>query len=373
MTEKLEQLLKGALLAIEDATIVSDLDGNISYISQQASKLLGLEEGFTLPLSTPVVLNFYEFNNGDQVKKKEYPLEEVIAKGDFSNLLLQTDSEKGDSRIISFSGKKIRSADQEIIGTILKLNDLSLRLKGPGNGRFPKANEPDYLSEYASNASDMELEAFIYSVSHDLQAPLRHIQGFSELLNEECSAELSEEGISYIARLQTACTNIQHQLVNLLQLSRNTRGRMFRSVVNLSEIAREILDGFKRKALDREVSILVEPNLEVVGDQRLLIVLMQQLLENAWKFSSEREKSCIEFGMKEITGKNTFYIYDNGLGIDNRRADKLFLPFKKLHGERFPGKGIGLATCLRIINRHGGKIWFESEPKQGTTFFFTIE
>ena len=370
MTDKLELLLKGALMAIEDATIVSDVDGDIKYISKQAGKLLGLPEDIQLPLQQELNLKCYEFGNGDTVQKTENSLEEILARGEFSNLLLQLQTAKNDQRIISFTARQVRDENQNVIGTVLKLNDLSLRLQGAEDRR---ASDPSpFLSEYAGNASDIELESFIYSVSHDLQAPLRHIQGFSELLQEECSDCISDEGKSYIMRMQTACTSIQHQIVNLLQLSRNTRGRMLPSTVNLSDIAREILEGLSRKHYQREVNIVIEPDIEVVGDQRLLIVLMQQLLDNAWKFTSEKSKGCIEFGVTEVDGKRTFFIYDNGIGINKRRADKLFLPFKKLNGNKYPGKGIGLATVLRIINRHGGKIWFETEYGQSTTFFFHL-
>jgi light-regulated signal transduction histidine kinase (bacteriophytochrome) len=254
------------------------------------------------------------------------------------------------------------------IAVIIRLRDLSVR-------QYVEADPnkaPEHKIDPRMSAVDLELESFIYSVSHDLQAPLRHIKGFSALLEDEYSELLKGEGSDYIERVHQACDRMQQQLSDLLQLSRNTRGRMFPSRINLGDIARAVLDEYHQNEPDRNVKITISGNLEAEGDQRLLLVMMRHLLDNAWKFTRERDPAEISFGVQEFDDGRIFFIRDNGTGFDRSVADKLFLPFRRFHGDEYEGHGIGLATALRIINRHEGKIWIESKPDSGTTCYFTL-
>lgn len=219
-----------------------------------------------------------------------------------------------------------------------------------------------------------ELEAFAYSVSHDLRAPLRAMSGFSDLLREELGAQLSEQGQHYIERIQAASCRMGALIDDLLTLSRVTRSDFTYAQVDLSELVSETITKLKEVLPEHQVDVKIEKGLTARGDQKLLTIAMENLLGNAWKFSSNKPQIMIEVGSKGDDKKQkTFYIRDNGSGFKMEYADKLFIPFQRLHRtDEFPGTGIGLSIVLRIIERHGGRIWAESEVGRGTTFYFTL-
>lgn len=221
--------------------------------------------------------------------------------------------------------------------------------------------------------SNQELEAFAYSVSHDLRAPLRSINGFSQALIEDCGVSLEGICIDYLNRIRAASQRMGELIDDLLHLSRLTRSEMHRTHVNLSDIAGEILDELREGEPERRSEVSVAPQVEVEGDARLLRVAMENLLSNAWKFTCERDITRIYFGVTEIGGQLVCFVRDNGAGFNMEYADKLFTAFQRLHATtEFEGTGIGLATVQRIIHRHGGKIWAEGEVGKGATFYFTL-
>ena len=259
-------------------------------------------------------------------------------------------------------------------------------------------------------ASNKELEAFCYSVSHDLRAPLRGIDGFSQALLEDCGEQLDAQGRDYLARVRGGCQSMATLIDDLLNLSRLTRGEMHRGPVDLSALAQRIDTSLRLAFPQRQVECRIAPGLTTTGDERLLEAVMHNLLENAWKYTGQRERAVIEFGMVEGSGLVSdrpaehepaggasvpasqtsdtplaparqeprptgpvFFVRDNGAGFDMRYADKLFAPFQRLHaGTAFPGNGIGLATVQRVIHRHGGRIWVQAAVEQGATFYFTL-
>jgi signal transduction histidine kinase len=219
-----------------------------------------------------------------------------------------------------------------------------------------------------------ELEAFAYSVSHDLRAPLRAMSGFGKLLEEEYRPQLGETGQHYIDRIQAASSRMGELIEDLLTLSRVTRSEFTYTQVDLSKLALETFTALKETHPDLQVDVRIDEGLTARGDQKLLAIAMDNLLNNAWKFSSHEPQIIIDVG-SDSNDKNqkTFYIRDNGSGFKMDYADKLFIPFQRLHRtDEFPGTGIGLSIVLRIIERHGGKIWAESEIGKGATFFFTL-
>jgi light-regulated signal transduction histidine kinase (bacteriophytochrome) len=274
----------------------------------------------------------------------------------------------GPPRMINLSSAPLTNAEGATIGAILRISDLSVRKHGGKEAGKERARS----AEGEASASDLELESFIYSVSHDLQAPLRHIIGFSALLNEEFAVDVESTGRGYVDRIRQSCDRIQSLINDLLQLSRKTRGRMFISTVNLSEIARATLDELRQAQPERKVEIDIEADIEVEGDQRLLIELLKHLLDNAWKFTARKQNAIIRFGAERKGDEVHYFVRDNGVGFDMNQAEKLFLPFRRLHGRDYAGNGIGLATALRVINRHHGRIWADAKPEQGATFWFTI-
>jgi signal transduction histidine kinase/ligand-binding sensor domain-containing protein len=222
-------------------------------------------------------------------------------------------------------------------------------------------------------AANKELEAFSYSISHDLRAPLRAIDGFSRILLEDYRDKLDDEGKDNLQRVRTASQRMGQLIDDMLQLSRHTRSEMHCGQVDLSALARAIVDELKVSAPQRQVEFVIEPGLTAHADAGLLQAVLQNLLDNAWKFTSQQPAAKIEFGRTIHEGVPIFFVRDNGIGFNMAYADKLFGAFQRLHSAtEYPGTGIGLATVQRIIQRHGGQVWAESQVGHGATFYFSL-
>jgi signal transduction histidine kinase len=222
-------------------------------------------------------------------------------------------------------------------------------------------------------ASNRELEAFAYSVSHDLRTPLRTIDGYSRALLEDFGSQLPAESIPYLDRIHFTTLHMAQLIDDLLSLSRVTRASMQHEPVDLSALAESITGDLQREQPERHVKVSITPGLVVSGDVRLLRIALGNLLSNAWKFTSKREDAQIEFGAQGRDGKQVFYVRDNGVGFDMDHAGKLFGAFQRLHTEReFPGTGVGLATVQRVLHKHGGRVWAEGMPGKGATFYFSL-
>jgi len=222
-------------------------------------------------------------------------------------------------------------------------------------------------------AINKELEAFSYSISHDLRAPLRAINGFSHILGEEYSDQIDERGKDYLHRIERASHHMSDLIDDLLKLSRLTRSEVHFEQVNLSKMVQNIADDLKRTQPERQVEFIVPEAITAFGDKHLLEIVLTNLLDNAWKFTSQHPTARIEFGTMQKDDKTVYYLRDDGAGFDESYTEKLFAPFQRLHSpSEFEGTGIGLATVRRIINRHGGSIWAESKVEQGATFYFTL-
>ena len=218
-----------------------------------------------------------------------------------------------------------------------------------------------------------ELESFSYSVSHDLRAPLRSIDGFSKALLEDYGDTLDGPGRDYLTRVRNAAQRMGNLIDDLLKLARVSRSDLNKDVVNLSLVARKICADLRQRDPQRNVDVRIAPDLEAHGDPRLLQIALENLLENAWKFTSKQESAEIEFGQTDIDGGRAFFVRDNGAGFDMAHADKLFGVFQRLHAmTEFEGTGIGLATVQRIVYKHGGRVWGEAEKHRGAVFFFAL-
>jgi PAS domain S-box-containing protein len=222
-------------------------------------------------------------------------------------------------------------------------------------------------------SANRELESFAYSISHDLRAPLRGIDGFSHLLAEEYGERLDDQGRGYLERVRRAAQRMGNLIDDILELSRVTRQEMRRVRVDLSQIAAELLEERARSEPEHRVGLSIAPGCTAFGDPQLLRVMLQNLLENAWKYSAKTASPRIEFGCETEEGTTVFFVRDNGVGFDMRYADRLFTPFQRLHKpEEFEGTGIGLATVARVVHRHGGRVKALSQPGKGTTIRFTL-
>ena len=222
-------------------------------------------------------------------------------------------------------------------------------------------------------AVNQELEAFAYSVSHDLRAPLRALDGFSAALLSQYQNQLDEQGQHYLTRIQAASQRMEVLINDILDLSRVTRREMVRRQVDLSGLAQEIFTQLQADDPAREVEFVIAKKMTALGDEHLLRIVLENLFNNSWKFTSLQPRARIEFQNTDHSGGRVYFVRDNGVGFDMAYVDKLFAPFQRLHAmDEFPGTGIGLVTIKRIITRHGGRIWTEAAPDQGATFYFTL-
>lgn len=288
--------------------------------------------------------------------------------------------------------QKVRERTEELAQSNEALEDqLAERKRSEKELRKTRDHLDQLVIERTSQleATNRELEAFAYSVSHDLRAPLRSIDGFSLALFECCADKLDSEGKSYLQRVRVAAGRMGELIDDMLTLSRITRSEMHRAHVDLSALAKGVADELKAAEPDREVQITVQSGLAADCDAHLLRVVMNNLLGNAWKFTGKTENPKIKFGARnsECPSCSTprpasrsprsdgvaYFVRDNGAGFDMTYAEKLFGAFQRLHStEEFPGTGIGLATVQRVINRHGGRVWAEGEVGKGATFYFTL-
>lgn len=226
----------------------------------------------------------------------------------------------------------------------------------------------------ATKAANKELEAFSYSVAHDLRAPLRSIDGFSQALVEDCADSLPAEGKTYLRHVRESAQHMARLIDDLLSLSQMGRAEIHRAPIDLASIARTVLARLRRDHPGRSVEVIMPAEIVTVGDPRLLEIVFENLLGNAWKFTGKRDDAHIEVGQISQNGQLVCFVRDDGAGFDMAYADKLFAVFQRLHAVReFEGTGIGLANVERIIHRHGGRIWAEGEVGRGATFYFTLE
>lgn len=223
------------------------------------------------------------------------------------------------------------------------------------------------------DAVNQELEAFAYSVSHDLRAPLRAMSGISQALGEDYADKLDDTGRDYISRIAGACKRMGDLIDDLLALSRITRTEIVRMEVDLSKVAETIAEELRESAPDRTVEFKIQPNVVAHGDTTLLRTVLENLIGNSWKYSAKKPHATIEFGTMGDESQHAYFVRDDGAGFDMRYAEKLFKPFQRLHrATEFEGTGVGLASVANIVRRHGGRIWAESEPDRGTTMQFTL-
>ncbi len=282
--------------------------------------------------------------------------------------------------------EKMERMESEIFIRTLELQELNQNLRKANDElekretdlqesqqKVQKLNADLILRATQLESANKELESFSYSVSHDLRAPLRSIDGFSQALLEDYEDTLDEQGKGYLHRVRAASQRMAQLIDDLLNLSRVSRAEMTNEKVNLSEIARGIAQELQRTEPGRRVIFNIAEGITVEGDARLLRVVLDNLLGNAWKYTSKREHATIEFGGMNDSEIVSYFVRDNGAGFDMAYSNKLFGAFQRLHGtDEFPGTGVGLATVQRIIHRHGGKVWAEAENEKGATFYFTI-
>jgi PAS domain S-box-containing protein len=281
-----------------------------------------------------------------------------------------------------FSWNPITSYQGEVIGISVMVKDISERKQAEEKIRNINIELEQKVQERTNElkqrmseleAANKELEAFSYSVSHDLRAPLRGIDGFSGALLEDEADKLDEKGKDYLHRICASTRHMSQLIDDMLKLSKISSSDMQHDQVDLSTLANKVASELQNAQPERLAEFVIEPDLRAEGDLSLLKIVLENLMNNAWKFTAPHPSARIEFGRKELEGKPAYFLRDNGVGYNIAYADKLFSPFQRLHSTaEFPGTGIGLATVQRIIHRHGGRVWAEGEVEKGATVYFTL-
>lgn len=255
------------------------------------------------------------------------------------------------------------------------VNDISDRKQAERELLMHREHLEELVAERTAqlDASNKELETFCYTVSHDLRSPLRTVSGFCQILQEDYASSIDADGQDYLVRIRKNVHHMGELIDDLLALARLSSCELSQDTVNLSALARDVVELIQHNYPDVEAKCSIEDGLSVTGDAALLRVVLENLFDNAWKFSANSKNPVIKFGSVMQDNQTVFYISDNGAGFSMDNSDKLFGAFQRLHDkEEFSGTGIGLASVKRIIQRHGGAIWAEGEPGEGATFYFTI-
>jgi len=306
----------------------------------------------------------------------ENEMDAMIAGRELRNVISNRNYTKnGDVRHCEWYNSGLLDEEGRLVSVMSLVHDITEQVRAREEIRKLNVSLEEKVKERTRELemANRELESFAYSVSHDLRAPLRGIDGFSRSLTEQYADKLDKRGLTYLDRVRKASRRMGMLIDDLLMLSGITRQNLNREQVDLGVISTEILQAFQEKEPERNVGFDVTGHLNVTGDPSLLRILMQNLLDNAWKYSSNRAQAYIEVGSADLDGRRHVFIRDNGVGFNMKYQDKLFVPFQRLHTQDdFPGTGVGLATVQRIINRHGGTIRAESRENEGTTFYFFL-
>lgn len=289
-----------------------------------------------------------------------------------------TRAERGETNVYAKLGgpkdiSDMAQAFNQMIGVIQDREAQLKKLNSELEERVQARTAELESANHELSISNQELEAFSYSVSHDLRAPLRAISGFSEIITENNLHHLDDQGKKLFSRIQAAAQRMGDLIDGLLHMARTGRGSMERTTVDMSAIAREILNDLMEAEPARNVEIYINPNLTAYADGSLVRIVLNNLLGNAWKFTSLSENPTIIFDSLTLNNEHVFFVRDNGAGFDMNHVESLFQPFRRLaNANNYQGTGIGLATVYRIIRRHGGKIWPEAYLGKGATFYFTL-
>jgi PAS domain S-box-containing protein len=357
--EELRAQLAAIVDSSDDAIIGKSLDAVIRSWNAGAERVFGYPAAEMI--GKPISVLLPPGRHGEEpalierLKKGERiePFETVRRRRDGTNI------------DVSVTISPIHDSRGQVIGASKVARDISDR---------KRAEEALAHAKEATEAANRELEAFSYSVAHDLRAPLRGIDGFSQALLEDYAEKLDEDGQRYLRRVRESVDQMAQLIESLLSLARITRSDIRHELVDLSDTARGVAERLKATQPGRNVEFLISKGLSVVGDGRLLAIVLENLLGNAWKFTRDQPRACIELGCAPQDAQSVFFVRDNGAGFDMAFAAKLFGVFQRLHtSEEFEGTGIGLATVQRIIHRHGGRIWADGKVAAGATFYFTLD
>ncbi len=334
------------------------------------------EEKSRLEETQRAILNILEDFGGEKTHFEETQRAILNILDDFTGEKERSDAtQRAILNILDdFTGEKARLEEsQRAMLNILDDFDVERTRTEAVNRELREAFDSLRRAKEVADAANRELEAFSYSVSHDLRAPLRAIDGFSQALLDDYQNLLDDTGADYLRRVRGATQRMAQLIDDLLKLSRLTRGELNLGEVDLSGLARGVAAELQKSQPGRRVTFRIATGLSARCDPHLLKVVLENLLGNAWKFTGNKERATIEFDASEAGGTVAYFVRDNGAGFDMAYSEKLFATFQRLHLEKeFPGTGIGLSLVQRIIRRHGGSVWAEGAVGRGATFYFTL-
>ena len=365
-----EEKYRTLLESVQEGYFELDLAGNFTFFNDSLCRIYNYSKEELMGMNYRHYTDQETRKNGFQEFNKVYNTGEPL-KG-FTWPIIEKD---GTKRYVETSASLLKDSSGKPIGFRGILHDITARKHAEEELKKYREQLEGLVQERTIKleASNKELEAFSYSISHDLRAPLRAIDGFSQALLEDCEDKLDLQGKDYLIRIRTATQRMSTLIEDLLNLSRITRSEMSMEKVNLTRIVRSVINELQNSQPQRHVKIRIADDLEDIADSRLISIALENLMSNAWKFTAKQSEALIEFGSTRDGSKKVYFIRDNGAGFDMTYMDKLFAPFQRLHTiDEYPGTGIGLATVRRIIHRHGGKVWAEGQTGKGATFYFSI-
>lgn len=366
-----EMWARSVLELAPDGIIVVDTAGSITFVNDQADKMFAYEQDELIgkPIESLIPERYHRAHVEHRADYAAEPRTRPMGIG----LELYGLRKDGTEFPVEIALSPTRKGGELAVTAIIR--DITDRKRAEEEIKRLNAElERRVIARTAQlAAANKELEAFSYSVSHDLSAPLRLIDGFSRDLTERYQDKLDDRGTNDVTWIRESVARMAELINDLLQLSRIGRADARFQDVDLSAIAQSIADDLQRQEPAREVGFDIQPGVVARADARLIRIALENLLGNAWKFTSKTADAHIEFGTDEHTGERVYSVADNGAGFDMTYSDRLFTPFERLHTEaEFPGTGIGLAIVRRIINRHNGRVWAEGSVGNGATVYFTL-
>ena len=362
-------MLAGIVESSSDAVIGKDLDSIVTSWNAAAERIFGYSAREMIGRSIRLIVPPDRQGEEEQILAK-------MKRGDrIEHFETQRVSKDGSAIDVSVTITPVRDAAGRVVGAYKVVRDITERKRAAAEIRRLNADLEERVIERTVQlqTANTEMEAFSYSVSHDLRAPLRAIDGFSHALLEDYTEKLDANGKDNLKRIRAASQRMGRLIDDLLNLSRLTRVELVRELVDLSKMAGEIVEELRNADPERRASCSIAQGLIANADPRLLHIVLTNLFSNAWKFTSKTSAAQIEFGCTEEGGGQAFFVRDNGAGFDMAYAGKLFGAFQRMHAAKdFQGTGIGLATVQRIVRRHGGRVWAQSAVNAGATFHFTL-